>query len=110
MRTSVCARSSDAVVGPRWSVAGVGQTREVHRVVDGRERVEAPLRVGEDCQCPAWRTWPSHRRSEELRTPPAAQERSSRRSEEHTSELQSRQYLVCRLLLEQKQHHATTSI
>src|SRR3712207_7385169 len=30
---------------------------------------------------------------------PAAQ---TRRSEEHTSELQSRQYLVCRLLLEKK--------
>src|SRR3712207_7789938 len=28
--------------------------------------------------------------------------RCSRRSEEHTSELQSRQYLVCRLLLEKK--------
>src|SRR3712207_8883641 len=28
-----------------------------------------------------------------------------RRSEEHTSELQSRQYLVCRLLLEKKKHH-----
>src|SRR3712207_7358398 len=28
--------------------------------------------------------------------------RSTRRSEEHTSELQSRQYLVCRLLLEKK--------
>src|SRR3712207_8085429 len=28
----------------------------------------------------------------------------SRRSEEHTSELQSRQYLVCRLLLEKKKH------
>src|SRR3712207_8316265 len=28
--------------------------------------------------------------------------RSSARSEEHTSELQSRQYLVCRLLLEKK--------
>src|SRR3712207_8272181 len=27
------------------------------------------------------------------------------RSEEHTSELQSRQYLVCRLLLEKKIHH-----
>src|SRR3712207_7169274 len=27
------------------------------------------------------------------------------RSEEHTSELQSRQYLVCRLLLEKKKHH-----
>src|SRR3712207_7395830 len=29
-------------------------------------------------------------------------ERGARRSEEHTSELQSRQYLVCRLLLEKK--------
>src|SRR3712207_8919971 len=34
------------------------------------------------------------RRSPPARTPP--------RSEEHTSELQSRQYLVCRLLLEKK--------
>src|SRR3712207_7542753 len=35
------------------------------------------------------------------------------RSEEHTSELQSRQYLVCRLLLEKKkqnhQHEVTTN-
>src|SRR3712207_8150558 len=29
------------------------------------------------------------------------------RSEEHTSELQSRQYLVCRLLLEKKKNHIT---
>src|SRR3712207_7411332 len=29
----------------------------------------------------------------------------SARSEEHTSELQSRQYLVCRLLLEKKKRH-----
>src|SRR3712207_7278872 len=29
------------------------------------------------------------------------------RSEEHTSELQSRQYLVCRLLLEKKKHIKT---
>src|SRR3712207_6949009 len=29
------------------------------------------------------------------------------RSEEHTSELQSRQYLVCRLLLEKKKHYPT---
>src|SRR3712207_7261304 len=28
------------------------------------------------------------------------------RSEEHTSELQSRQYLVCRLLLEKKKNHS----
>src|SRR3712207_7015518 len=32
------------------------------------------------------------------------------RSEEHTSELQSRQYLVCRLLLEKKKHTHKTLI
>src|SRR3712207_8894905 len=31
---------------------------------------------------------------------------SGRRSEEHTSELQSRQYLVCRLLLEKKNKYS----
>src|SRR3712207_7367057 len=33
-----------------------------------------------------------------------------RRSEEHTSELQSRQYLVCRLLLEKKNTHVTSHL
>src|SRR3712207_8766541 len=37
-----------------------------------------------------------------LRHSPQASEDGSHRSEEHTSELQSRQYLVCRLLLEKK--------
>src|SRR3712207_8456569 len=32
------------------------------------------------------------------------------RSEEHTSELQSRQYLVCRLLLEKKKKHKRSTI
>src|SRR3712207_8080887 len=38
-------------------------------------------------------------------------EREVRRSEEHTPELQSRQYLVCRLLLEKKNktHHLETN-
>src|SRR3712207_7242808 len=45
----------------------------------------------------------------------AGQGRDPRRSEEHTSELQSRQYLVCRLLLEKKKkigshESASTSI
>src|SRR5947209_8808201 len=35
-------------------------------------------------------------------TPPPARRCRFPRSEEHTSELQSRQYLVCRLLLEKK--------
>src|SRR3712207_7271900 len=33
-----------------------------------------------------------------------------RRSEEHTSELQSRQYLVCRLLLEKKKRDLTITL
>src|SRR3712207_8895372 len=36
------------------------------------------------------------------------QGRLSGRSEEHTSELQSRQYLVCRLLLEKKKNTQST--
>src|SRR3712207_9025542 len=36
------------------------------------------------------------------------QPRSISRSEEHTSELQSRQYLVCRLLLEKKNTQSNT--
>src|SRR3712207_8972524 len=35
---------------------------------------------------------------------PSRERRVARRSEEHTSELQSRQYLVCRLLLEKKKN------
>src|SRR3712207_8511851 len=36
--------------------------------------------------------------------------RAQARSEEHTSELQSRQYLVCRLLLEKKKKKKTRQI
>src|SRR3712207_7167973 len=38
------------------------------------------------------------------------QELDVTRSEEHTSELQSRQYLVCRLLLEKKKKHKPNHI
>src|SRR2546429_5968976 len=45
-------------------------------------------------------------------SPQAASRRSCRpsnvRSEEHTSELQSRLHLVCRLLLEKKKKHCTS--
>src|SRR3712207_8209413 len=39
--------------------------------------------------------------------PPRAHPESAVRSEEHTSELQSRQYLVCRLLLAKKSSSCT---
>src|SRR3712207_8395991 len=47
-----------------------------------------------------------HRLEDEL--PPREGQREQR-SEEHTSELQSRQYLVCRLLLEKKKKYAQSS-
>src|SRR3712207_7150065 len=44
------------------------------------------------------------RRMEALRLEEAHPRELAARSEEHTSELQSRQYLVCRLLLEKKKN------
>src|SRR3712207_7261443 len=55
-----------------------------------------------DWRAVGWRPAPRGARQallEVLGEPP------TRRSEEHTSELQSRQYLVCRLLLEKKKKH-----
>src|SRR5258707_5311210 len=54
----------------------------------------------------------SSRRSGRSRWRPprrSASPRPSSRSEEHTSELQSRQYLVCRLLLEKKKNQQAAS-
>src|SRR3712207_8146973 len=45
---------------------------------------------------------PGDNRTRRSRAPPASLDP---RSEEHTSELQSRQYLVCRLLLEKKKNN-----
>src|SRR3712207_7130640 len=69
------------------------------------------LPIYDSCLHPSWRG------SARARTPPDRPARSASagrapwRSEEHTSELQSRQYLVCRLLLEKKKkcfHHPST--
>src|SRR3712207_6911194 len=59
----------------------------------------------------SWTTSAPPRRSS---TPPSRSSRPSQdspagRSEEHTSELQSRQYLVCRLLLEKKNKEKITT-
>src|SRR3712207_8391357 len=53
-----------------------------------------------------------HHESELARQPGRLQllDDAHQRSEEHTSELQSRQYLVCRLLLEKKKKLKTTSL
>src|SRR5258708_29605945 len=52
---------------------------------------------------PIWRSRPRHCRLERG-DPTRARGRGRPRSEEHTSELQSPDHLVCRLLLEKKKH------
>src|SRR3712207_7210760 len=59
----------------------------------------------------------SSREATHARSPSTSRQRCSRspaapgsRSEEHTSELQSRQYLVCRLLLEKKNNKASEEV
>src|SRR5215217_9489006 len=54
-----------------------------------------PISPSSESRSAARWSWGRVRRS-------ASSSRRSARSEEHTSELQSRQYLVCRLLLEKK--------
>src|SRR3712207_7846726 len=59
-----------------------------------------------------WQGGPPPCRAERPRLGDVLGERqgAGRRSEEHTSELQSRQYLVCRLLLEKKKKTRCTII
>src|SRR3712207_7638864 len=56
---------------------------------------EAPILAGANCDAIACYCGGTHTRLQWMEPCPL-------RSEEHTSELQSRQYLVCRLLLEKK--------
>src|SRR3712207_7263073 len=59
-----------------------------------------PRRTARPSCAPPWTR--AGRRGRTAAPPPAPRGPAGRRSEEHTSELQSRQYLVCRLLLEKK--------
>src|SRR3712207_7632317 len=52
----------------------------------------------------------SHQSAAERTRPTTPWPHGAARSEEHTSELQSRQYLVCRLLLEKKNRYQITVI
>src|SRR3712207_8058675 len=54
---------------------------------------------------PAAEPAPGTHSPETTRAPPSCCRARPERSEEHTSELQSRQYLVCRLLLEKKKKY-----
>src|SRR3712207_7028811 len=77
----------DALPISSWASTGRRTTRSTRSATATSPRSSASPRRWSASTCPAW-----GRRSCSGR----------RRSEEHTSELQSRQYLVCRLLLEKK--------
>src|SRR3712207_8989786 len=72
-------------------------------VADGTEAPDSPACDPSGSACPISMTacWATMRSYSAARSDWRASS-PSRRSEEHTSELQSRQYLVCRLLLEKK--------
>src|SRR5258707_3217620 len=70
-----------------------------------------PSTTARDSRCPTTRSTASDSKSCRLRPPqrdancwPDIRTLRRCRSEEHTSEIQSRQYLVCRLLLGKKKH------
>src|SRR3712207_8150776 len=82
-------------LGPRPLVGWAGADDHPPPVHRHGERAEGPLRAaGDDLAVGA----PHVAAVRVIEARPIA----ARRSEEHTSELQSRQYLVCRLLLEKK--------
>src|SRR3712207_8005347 len=70
----------------------------------GQERKPKKVRVGSKSQP---KKISSKRTNKPIRPESNARyiDKRIKRSEEHTSELQSRQYLVCRLLLEKKKKH-----
>src|SRR3712207_7828481 len=57
-----------------------------------------------DCLREIAKAYPDHRQTCTTALIQQLEHFEENRSEEHTSELQSRQYLVCRLLLEKKKH------
>src|SRR5947209_16087080 len=79
-----------------FALAALSTARQVAFVAAGSETVSFA------------QTYVPSPRSRRMRIPTAGfarmggERHTTRRSEEHTSELQSRQYLVCRLLLEKK--------
>src|SRR3712207_8215168 len=84
------------------SVAGPGVVVLHHLLVDP-ELHELAAAVGLDEEAPLVA---DHLRLDELRSFDPGLDQLETRSEEHTSELQSRQYLVCRLLLEKNKDEA----
>src|SRR3712207_7095436 len=83
----------------------IARLEDVERKLRARKEQGAGEREDRDAQQGAHQV---KRMAESRRR--CAPDHGSSRSEEHTSELQSRQYLVCRLLLEKKKNTHDTSL
>src|SRR5258707_11488732 len=79
------------LAGQKIDVARVKKLGELTAITSSWEQTEFVMKTG-------WATFPGQA------------DPNRARSEEHTSELQSRQYFVCRLLLEKKITHVRRSI
>src|SRR3712207_7434020 len=85
---------------PIYPCRGANSQRTISRVSSAR-------RSSHRCSGATWNSPTRRFRCQSSSTTPGigvSSPASPSRSEEHTSELQSRQYLVCRLLLEKKKH------
>src|SRR5947209_8896906 len=107
--TTMPSRKRLAVLAVAGAIAAAAITLAVGTYVSGWAATSRQLQ--EAAFAGEARTWPVLSRAGLLLAPGAgAAEREVwrfliGRSEEHTSELQSRQYLVCRLLLEKKKRY-----
>src|SRR3712207_7041303 len=90
----------------RAGFAAVDRVRPGQRTPFFARTLAASTTARDHSMAPCWPSRSSTARCSRRHSPACVQatKRRCARSEEHTSELQSRQYLVCRLLLEKKKH------
>src|SRR5438445_6182547 len=93
-KTTIATSHRDKLASPNWLAAVVSQRSPTIAVMLNSTTSESRRTRGSRLGGSGM-----HRGGE---PPDAAAQHRAARSEEHTSELQSRQYLVCRLLLEKK--------
>src|SRR5690625_6776390 len=99
MPSSDAARNARIAISPRLATSTFDNMRTTPSAFDGAQRT----RWVHLARIPALRCSGGESFQTVLRTP-SCRWGSGRRSEEHTSELQSRGHLVCRLLLEKKKN------
>src|SRR3712207_7663691 len=84
--------STPVINRPEVAILAVNKVEEKPVVIEGELEIRKRMNLSLSCDHRVVDGWDAANFMQDLK----------KRSEEHTSELQSRQYLVCRLLLEKK--------